>query len=368
MKPAPQRSRWSFSIGRIAGIEIRVHGTFLALLGWILLSHLAAGERVAAATRGVLFVVAVFGIVVLHELGHALTARQFGIRTQDITLLPIGGVARLEKMPEKPSQELLVAVAGPAVNVALAALAYAGLRLTGGPLALGAIQVASGSLLARLLWVNVALAVFNLLPAFPLDGGRVLRALLAMKMDRVRATDVAARIGQAMALLFGMAGLFGSPMLVFVAFFVWIGAAEEDAIVHMTAALERVRVADAMVTRFELLEANLSIAEGVERALRALQRDFPVRQGERLVGFVSAAELVRAMSEGAGDRPISEIATPVDVVVEPSEAVATAMEKLARSGGGVLPVLQAGELVGLLVPENVAEIAAINDRVRVRHA
>ncbi|MBL8606324.1 MAG: site-2 protease family protein [Myxococcales bacterium] len=365
-QPHAPRSRWSWSIGRIAGIEIKVHGTFLALLAWILVSHLVAGEKLAAATQGVLSMIALFGIVILHELGHALTARRFGIRTRDITLLPIGGVARLEKMPDNPRQELLVAIAGPLVNVALAIVAFAGMRAVGAPWSPQAVGVVGGSLLAKLFWANVALAVFNLLPAFPLDGGRVLRALLALRMGRVRATDIAARIGQLMALLFGLAGLFGSPMLVFVALFVWIGAAEEDALVHMNAALERVRVGDAMVTRFETLDARDPVGLGVERAIHALQRDFPVLDGARLVGVVSAAELIRRAAAGGAGDAIGNVMIEIDDSAAPGELVEVALERLTRAELPMLPVLDSGELVGLLVPENVAQVAGLRDAAQPR--
>ena len=173
--------RWSWKLGAIAGIGIYVHATFLLLLAWVALIHYQQGRSLAAAASGLVFILTLFAIVVLHELGHALTARRFGIGTRDITLLPIGGVARLERMPEEPGQELLVALAGPAVNVALAAVLFVILVSVGGSPVLPSMTVLGGSWLARLMWVNVVLAVFNLLPAFPMDGGRVLRALLALR-------------------------------------------------------------------------------------------------------------------------------------------------------------------------------------------
>lgn len=205
----------------------RFHATFLLMLGWEALRHYRAHGDPAEAMGGVVFILLLFGVVALHELGHALAARRFGIRTRDITLLPIGGVARLERMPSDPGQELVIALAGPAVNFVLAAGIYFILELGRRPSPLGEALQVGGDFLDRLFWVNVSLAVFNLLPAFPMDGGRVLRAVLAMRLDYVRATQVAAVIGQGMALLFGLLGLFYNPFLVLIAVFVWLGAAEE---------------------------------------------------------------------------------------------------------------------------------------------
>jgi Zn-dependent protease len=218
------RTSWSFRLGEVKGIDIYVHGTFLILLAWIGLSHIFNGHGAAAALQGVAFTATIFGIVVLHELGHALAAARYGIRTRDITLYPIGGVASLERIPENPRQEFVVALAGPAVNVALAALLGGVLAIARLPGGVENVHLIGGSFLAKLMWVNISLALFNLLPAFPMDGGRVLRAALAFRMSRDRATEIAARVGQAMALGFGLLGMFGNPMLLFIALFVWTGA------------------------------------------------------------------------------------------------------------------------------------------------
>jgi Zn-dependent protease len=227
------RTGWSFRLGQVNGIDIYVHGTFLILLAWIGLSHAMSGHGMAATLDGLLFTVTIFGIVVLHELGHALTAARYGIRTRDITLYPIGGVASLERIPENPRQEFLVALAGPAVNVALAAVLAVILSVMKLPTGVANMHVVGGSFLTKLMWVNVSLAVFNLLPAFPMDGGRVLRAALAFRMGRERATEIAARIGQAMAFGFALVGLFGNPMLLFIALFVWSGAQGEATMVRL---------------------------------------------------------------------------------------------------------------------------------------
>lgn len=221
-------------LGAPFGIPVYLHWTFLLLLGFVAISQVIASGSVVAAFAGVLFVSVIFACVVLHEFGHALAARRYGIRTRDVTLLPIGGVARLERMPEDPRQELVVALAGPAVNVAIAGLLGIWLFLTGFASADG--LTLAGSFAARLLSINLALVAFNMLPAFPMDGGRVLRALLAQRMSYVRATNLAATIGRGMALLFGIVGLLWNPMLVLIALFVWVGAGQEAAMVRSRAA------------------------------------------------------------------------------------------------------------------------------------
>jgi Zn-dependent protease len=219
--------KWSWRIGRIAGIDLRVHVTFFLLLAFMGWSGYARAGTLAAALSGIVFTSLVFGVVVLHELGHALTARRFGIGTRDITLSPIGGIAALERAPDDPRAELLIAIAGPAVNIGLALLLALGAALWGTSLLPGGWMDPDAGLVAQLFWVNVSLAAFNLLPAFPMDGGRVLRALLTLRLGAVRATDIAATIGKGFAVLFGLVGLFAKPMLLVIALFVWLAASAE---------------------------------------------------------------------------------------------------------------------------------------------
>jgi len=288
--------KWSWRIGRIAGIDVYVHSTFLLLLAWVAIANYLENHRLVDAVYGLFFIITLFGIVVLHELGHALTARQFGIRTRDITLLPIGGLARLERMPEDPRQELLVALAGPAVNVVLAGVLFAILAFTSGVAAMNNAKLVGGSFLASLVAVNVTLAVFNLLPAFPMDGGRVLRAILAMRMDYVRATQVAANIGQALALMLGFLGLFSNPFLVFIALFIWMGAAQEASMVQMKAALGGIPVQQVMITNYQTLSPDDPLAHAVEQILAGFQHDFPVVEADRVVGVLTRTDLFRALA------------------------------------------------------------------------
>ena len=215
--------RWSWRLGRLAGIDVKVHATFFLLVAWVGMTYWLAGQGVAGVLSGILFILLFFGCVVLHELGHALTARRFGVETRDIILLPIGGVARLDHIPDKPRQELWIAAAGPAVNVAIATGLFVWLQITGGWEPLKQMSMTGGATPQKLAVLNVFLALFNLIPAFPMDGGRMLRAVLAMRLEYVQATQMAASIGQGLAYVFGFLGLFTSPLLIIIAFFVWIG-------------------------------------------------------------------------------------------------------------------------------------------------
>ena len=235
--------KWSWRIGAFRGIGVYVHATFLILIGFVVLSHWSQGHSLAGTLAGVGFILALFACVVAHEFGHALMAAKYGIKTRDITLLPIGGVARLERMPDDPRQELWVALAGPAVNVVIAAVLFAWLEFTATRAPFSQLSVTGGPFLQRLMVVNVFLVAFNMLPAFPMDGGRVLRAILATGMEYTRATHIAATIGQAMALLFGFLGFFGNPFLLFIALLVWIGAAQEASMAQMKSALSGIPVA-----------------------------------------------------------------------------------------------------------------------------
>lgn len=229
--------KWSWKITTIAGIDVFIHATFLLIIGWVGLTYWQQTGTLAGTLEGIFFTLLLFGCVVLHEFGHALTARRYGIKTRDITLYPIGGVARLERMPDRPIQELWVALAGPAVNVVIAVLLFGWLIITGTLAPLAGLSLSSGPFIERLLLVNVSLVLFNLIPAFPMDGGRVLRSLLALRMEYTRATQIAATIGQGLALLLGLLGLFSNPFLVFIAFFVWIGAGQEASMVQIKTAL-----------------------------------------------------------------------------------------------------------------------------------
>ena len=354
--------KWSWRIGRLAGIDLYVHVTFLLLVSWVAITYYAPRRSIADALSGVAFILCLFAIVVLHELGHALTARRFGIPTRDITLLPIGGVARLERMPDDPKQELLVALAGPAVNVVLAAVFFVMLRLGGGVTAVSDMAGVGGSFLSRMLWVNVTLVVFNMLPAFPMDGGRVLRAMLALRMDYVRATRVAATVGQAMAVVFGFIGLLANPFLVFIALFVWMGAAGEAATVQLRASVDSVPVQRAMITDFHSLAPDDPLSRAVDHVLTGFQEDFPVVEGGRVAGVLTRADLLKALAERGVHARVGDVMQRDFETADPRDMLDGVLNRLYQRQ--MLPVLSSGRLVGLLTRANLGELLMVEDALR----
>ncbi len=359
--------KWSLKVGRILGIDVYIHATFLLLLGFVGVAHWLAGRSLEAALTGVLFFGGMFLCVLLHEYGHALAARRYGIATRDITLLPIGGLARLERMPDKPSQELVVAIAGPLVNVVIAVSLFVGIHLSGQWQPLSSLTTTSGNLVERLLAVNVFLVLFNLLPAFPMDGGRVLRSLLALRMQYARATRIAARIGQGMAALFGFAGLFGNPMLLLIALFVWIGAAQEAAAVEMKAGLAGYLVRDAMQSEVRTLSPQDTLREGVAALLAGAQQDFPVVENGRVVGMLARHDLLKGIHEHGEFATVASVMQREVEPLEANELLDWAVIHLNPDQGLSRPVLREGHLVGLLTAENLGEFYMIRRALAERN-
>lgn len=353
--------KWSWKLGRIAGIRIQVHWTFLILIAWVVVVHASRGADIREVSGGVLLVLAVFACVVLHELGHALTAKRFGIHTRDITLLPIGGVARLERMPDDPKEELAVAAAGPAVNVAIAVLLFVGLYLWGTVRPVGEVSVVGGDFVVQLMWINVILVVFNLLPAFPMDGGRMLRGLLATRIDYMRATRIAATVGQGMAVLFGFIGLMGNPFLVFIAIFVYLGAQAEAQQTELRIALEGVTVEDAMMTRFSTLGPDDPVGHAVDELLAGSQVDFPIVEHGRMVGLLVRGDLVSAVTKRGRDLPIRDVMRSEFPSTTATGDLQRALAQMQAGGGTTLPVFdEEGRLVGLLTSANLGEYLMVH--------
>jgi len=297
--------------------------------------------------------------VLLHEFGHAIAAKAFGINTPDITLLPIGGVARLERMPEKPSQELIVALAGPAVNVAIAL----GLFVVVGFRGLAEAQTVEGAnMLTQLMLINVLLVLFNLLPAFPMDGGRVLRALLATRLNYARATQIAATVGQGCAFIFGFIGLFGNPMLIFIALFIYIGASQEAAVAQMRDVSRNMPVSSAMVREFRTLSPDATLLEAVDALLATSQHDFPVVEPSGTIsGILLRNDLIAALRRDDPTIRVGDIVRRGVPTVTTGMRFDEAFRVMQESKCPAVPVVDGmHRLVGLLTPENVSELMMVH--------
>lgn len=350
---------WSFPIARLLGSEVRIHVTFLLLLAWIGVARYLEGGT-AAAVQGVVFSLLIFACVLAHEFGHAIAARRYGIRTPDITLLPIGGVARLERMPEKPGEEIVVALAGPAVNVVIAAvLLLLGARMDMASLA--ALENPAASMLGQLAAINLFLVVFNLIPAFPMDGGRVLRALLALRRGPAQATRIAARVGQALAFVLGFIGLLGNPLLIFIAIFVYIAASAEAQAVGMQDVSRRLGVRDAMITQFETLLPTATVADAAECLLRTTQHEFPVVDGAgRLRGVLTRNALIKALHQTGPDTPVLDVMQRDVPVVPVHGRLEAALRHLQEQDQAVVAVIDdSGNLVGYITSENMGELMMV---------
>src|SRR3984957_4839184 len=361
--------RWSFKIARVGGIEVRIHITFFLLLAVCASFYGAQGEA-AGTLKVVIFFLLVFLCVLLHEFGHAFAAKAYGIRTVDITLLPIGGVARMERMPEKPAQELVVAISGPLVNVVIAAALLFVLAVTGnldfgellGPTRFNALWA--------LLYTNVMMVVFNLIPAFPLDGGRVLRALLATRLSYARATQIAATIGQGCAFIFGFIGLLWNPFLIFIALFVYIGASQEAALAQMRDVSRRFPVSSAMVREFRSLPETATLQEAVDALLATSQHDFPVLgESGNVAGILTRHDLIAALRKNDPNIRVGDVMRRDIPTVTTGTRFEEAFRIMQECNCPAVPVLDSMKrLVGLLTPENVSELMMVQSALPRRRA
>jgi Zn-dependent protease/predicted transcriptional regulator len=352
--------KWSLKIGKFAGTSVYVHATFLILIAWLVLTEWGATHNARAVIGAVLFIMALFACVVAHEFGHALAARRFGIPTHDITLLPIGGVSSLERIPDDPRQELWVALAGPAVSVAICVVILIMLWVTGVKSPLNQIGPwGNVPFLEQLLLANVVLVIFNLLPAFPMDGGRIFRSLLARRMDYSRATRIAANVGQGMAFFFALLGLFGNPFLLLIALFVWIGAGQEAAMAQMKSDLEGIPVREVTVTDFNTISSSDPLTRPVELMLHGTQQDFPVIDHGRLVGLLTRKELLSGLSQQGPDTMVSQVMRKECPTISSSELLQAVADKLQDPDSRVLLVMENGRLLGLFTVENLAEFVMV---------
>jgi Zn-dependent protease/predicted transcriptional regulator len=340
---------------RLLGVPVRFHFTFVLLVAFLG----AIGLEGPSGAEAAIYILALFASVLLHELGHAVTARRYGIKTLEIVLFPIGGVARLERQP-KPAEELWIALAGPAVNVVIAAGLLGGLAAWTGSVDWPKVfDREGGNMVAQVAAGNILLALFNLLPAFPMDGGRVLRASLAMRRTEAEATEIASRAGRVLAILMGLYGLISANfMLIFIAFFVYLGAVQENAAVLGRTLTEGVPVRAAMITDFRTLTHGQTIRDAADLLLATSQQDFPVVHGEDVIGLLDRGSLLRAMAQQGPDVYVSGVMERNFLQLNPAMELAEALPLLAQAGTCGL-VMDAGRLLGLLTAENLTEFIMI---------
>jgi Zn-dependent protease/CBS domain-containing protein len=346
-------------LGQVAGIKIFVHWTFAILIGWIAFTHLSGGA--AGILWSVLFILIIFGCVVLHELGHALAAKRYHIKTKDITLYPIGGIAQLESLPEKPKEELIVALAGPAVNFIIAALLLPFVNFTILQNAKDMANVNAQNFWPLLVTVNVWLAIFNLVPAFPMDGGRVLRALLAFKMSRVAATLVAARIGQAIAFGFIFFGFSINPFLVFIGLFILLGAQTELSYVGAQSLLQGHSIRELTMRNVPLLNGDAPISDAVHELLTTQNKDFLVMDNSLPVGTLGREEIIRAITEKGQSIKIEEAMNKDILYLPESLSISEAWLKLQQVKKTMALVTKENRFVGAVDSETIAEFILIKD-------
>lgn len=352
----------SLKLVSVAGIGIFVHWTFSLLLAFIVYMTYRSGGGLWEMLWATIFVLTLFVIVVMHELGHALTAKRYGINTQDITLLPIGGMARLESIPEKPSEELVVAIAGPLVNIALALLLFPFVNF---PADAEAWQAMASSyvpenFLFNLFFVNVLLAVFNMIPAFPMDGGRVFRAILAMTMDRTKATFIAARVGQFIAAGFVLVGLFGNLVLALIGVFIFMGAQTEAQFTQAKSILVGFRVKDVLMKDYHTLGVQDNIQVAVDQLLNGQAKNFLVTDNlNKPVGTLGREEIIKALSEQGENATIQQVMNEELAYLEVNEPLEQVYQKAQQYGSRLMPVMENGQLVGVLDMENVMEFIMV---------
>jgi Zn-dependent protease/predicted transcriptional regulator len=354
----------SFKLGNIAGIGIFVHWTFSILIAFILFVNYRTGYNASQMAWSVLFVLCVFVTVFLHELGHALAAKNYNIKTKDITLLPIGGLARLERLPEKPSEELVVAIAGPLVNIFLAFLTAFIVNVPENSDEL-VLQLSKGinanNFLLNFFMVNLWLALFNLIPAFPMDGGRVLRALLSFKLKRHVATRIAARVGQILAMGFIFLGFFSNPFLIFIGLFVIIGAQIETEYAESRFILKGYKVRDVLMTQYQTIDANEEVKKAVEVLLDTQYKIFLVTENSQPVGTLNRDQIIMALSKNGENAAIHTVMNQNLIFLDVETLLEDVFELVYSHKSNLMLVMENNKLIGTLDTENLIEFILIKE-------
>ncbi|MEW5801849.1 MAG: site-2 protease family protein [bacterium] len=346
--------KWSFQVGKFFGIPLKIHVTFWLLLLFVALS---SGKQagVQGGVHGVIFVALLFACVVLHELGHSVVAQRLGIRVRDIILLPIGGISQMEKIPDEPKSELFISAIGPVISLTLALLFFAVARLLGLSTAIPQGSLLDGNVLVGLFWINLILGIFNLLPAFPMDGGRVLRALLALRMEYIQATHIAVSVGQVFAIFFFFYGLFYNFWLALIGIFIYMGAEGEEHETILRRSLRRIPVGQAIITNFNKLSPDDNLQDAMDIACHSLQMDFPVMRDGELIGILPKEQFLKAMRDYSMDTPIRSVMSTDYITISDTEPLGDAYSRINEVKGGFVPVMHGQTLLGFINMEQIGK-------------
>lgn len=345
--------RWAFKILNISGISIKIHATFILFI--LLIAITGFMMRGIMGLARPVFYLLLFMTVLLHELGHSIVAKLFGIKVRDITLLPIGGVARLERMPEKPFQEILLAISGPLVSLSIAFVTYSMTSFLKHIYEFSDLLTALMSLLVAIGRINFILAIFNLIPAFPMDGGRILRALFSLKLGYVPATSIAATIGQGLAILFGLVGLFTNPWLLFIAFFIYIGAEEEAHIVKLKSIIRDIPVRDIVIriNDYLFVKPEATMDELLDRMYHSPVAFLLVGVPWDLEGVITKDEILESLRKKTPDLTAKDIMRKDFILAPLSTSLTEILEKIPEYSSEIIVVVDNDEVIGILTPENI---------------
>lgn len=357
--------KYSLSLGKPFGIKIAVHWTFLLLIIWIVAVNVQQGANTAQIIMSILFILALFVCVTLHELGHSLAARRYGIETRSITLLPIGGMANIDDMPEKPKQEIVVTLSGLVVNVVIALLLWAIISIIPGYTFDASFQsITSENFLILLMYVNLFVVAFNLIPAFPMDGGRILRAALSFRFDRIKATKYSMMAGQVFGVIFALIGLFINPFLFVIGLFVVIGARMEYTQVKFSSLLVDHKAQDIVMDDYSSLDQEEPLKNAVDLLLKSAQTGFLVKEGDEVVGILSKNDIISGLSKQGKDAPVKEAMTTGFKHVEAGTPLRDIFKTLQREKMDILPVFRDKKLIGVINQDNIQEFIMVQSALK----
>lgn len=353
-------NKWSLYLGKVGGVKIFIHWTFIFLISWILISNFQEGKNLLNGLYTIAFVLSVFVCVVLHELGHAFAARHFKYKTKDIIILPIGGMARMDELPENPKHELIVSIAGPVVNFLIALCLYPVIfwyvRI---PAIFSILFNSPDTFLVSLFIVNISLALFNLLPAFPMDGGRVFRAVLSFFIDRVKATSIAARTGQVLAVGFFFIGIFYNPLLAFAGIFIFIIAQAENEYVKSKSILHNYTVRDVMMRKYYSLDAFDTIEDAVKGLLDVQITDFLIIEKGRVIGTLNREGIIRGLSAKGKESSVLYVMNTKVVFLSPEMPLDKVFHQFNSNGHTLCPVIENNEVIGVVDANNILEFIMV---------